>query len=111
MTVILFVRRHPSETAGLMWQPEILPIEYAIATITSPKARAVATKSPHVAPATPHAAKTKTKVPINSAADFLKSVLIFPPFFIFNTHFITQKKSCQTNKKEERLFLFVIKLY
>ena len=27
-------------TAGLMWHPETLPIEYAIATITSPNARA-----------------------------------------------------------------------
>ena len=29
------------ETAGLMWQPETLPMEYAMATITRPKASAV----------------------------------------------------------------------
>ena len=29
------------ETAGLMWQPEMLPMEYAMATITRPKAAAV----------------------------------------------------------------------
>ena len=32
------------ETAGLMWQPETFPTEYAMATITSPKVSAVGTR-------------------------------------------------------------------
>ena len=55
----------------------MLPIEYAIATITSPNARAVSrypvpfsAEQPTTA-AVPHAKNTRTNVPMNSATYFL----------------------------------------
>lgn len=53
-----------------MWQPEILPMEYAIATMTKPKANDVPTKSPLVKAATPQATKTRVNVPMHSATAF-----------------------------------------
>lgn len=69
------------ETAGFTWQPEIFPIEYAIATITKPKDKAIPT---YPAPkplvmALPQPKKTKKAVPINSAKNFFikTSILSF----------------------------------
>src|SRR6476646_8485312 len=74
-------------TAGLMWQPEILPIEYTIATTASPKAVEMAsssapvkgappvppraTNSPGTAPAPTN---TSTAVPRASAPSFCANV-------------------------------------
>ena len=70
------------DTAGLMWHPETLPTEYAIATMTRPKARAVRMYPPKfavlhdVTTAVPQPKKTSTKVPIISAMYFLKESII-----------------------------------
>ena len=60
-----------------MWQPETFPIEYAIATIVSPNASAVATYAPlasaplqPVIAATPQPTNVRTNVPISSAKYF-----------------------------------------
>src|ERR1700704_1046868 len=64
----------PSVTAGLMWQPEIGPTANAMASKERPNAMATPTL-PTFAPAITAVvspAKTRTKVPNNSAAYFIR---------------------------------------
>ena len=67
LTDILFVIKHARDTAGLIWQPEILPINKDMITITSPNVREVTNKEPPVTAATPQAKNTNTNVPMASA--------------------------------------------
>ena len=63
----------PSDTAGLMWQPDTLPMTNAIATMDRPNASAMPT-GPSAAPpiaALPQPNRVSTKVPSVSAAYFL----------------------------------------
>ena len=79
---ILPASRHPSDTAGLIWHPDILPMLYAIATITRPKANAVKiyplpdAESQPTSIAVPQPKVTSTAVPISSAMYFF---MFFPP--------------------------------
>jgi hypothetical protein len=65
-----------------MWQPEIFPTQYAIPTITRPKAKAVriyplpAAALQPTSIAVPQPRITRTIVPINSAIYFLIESII-----------------------------------
>src|SRR5260370_4320782 len=66
---IFFASRTPSVTAGLMWQPDMGPMAYAIASSAKPNASATP-KNPMWLPARtalPTPPNTNTKVPTNSA--------------------------------------------
>src|SRR5258708_28179881 len=69
--------RHPKVTAGLIWQPEIGPRVKAMAIRTNPKARATPRMPtwPPVMLAVVSPANTSTKVPNNSAAYFIDTIL------------------------------------
>ena len=69
----------PNVTAGLMWQPEMFPMVYAIATTDNPNANAtpiVPTPAPTVSAAPPantalpHPISTRIIVPMSSATYF-----------------------------------------
>ena len=71
----------PRLTAGLMWQPEIGPMPYAIAISAKPKAKAMpSTPMPLGWPilpaitAAPQPKNTRVKVPMNSAKYFRMSI-------------------------------------
>ena len=69
------LKRQPKVMAGLMWQPLIPPMVYAIATTAKPKAIAVPTTDAGSTPqlrltAVPQPISTKTIVPIISAKYF-----------------------------------------
>src|SRR5215213_3435592 len=74
-----------TETAGLMWQPEIGPTAYAIAVTARPNANAMPTMFTAVAPvppvpivAAPQPTSTSTAVP-NASARYLRAApFIFP---------------------------------
>ena len=79
------LRRQPKVIAGLMWQPLVPPIVYAIATTAKPKASAVPTTvdakagSFEVQPkltAAPQPIRTKTMVPNISAKYFFIRIII-----------------------------------
>jgi hypothetical protein len=81
------LNKQPSVIAGLMWQPLIPPIVYAIATTAKPKAIAVPTTDAGSTPqlrltAVPHPISTNTIVPIISAKYFFMFVN-----FSVNKHF------------------------
>src|SRR5262249_32017618 len=75
-------------TAGLMWQPEIGPIAYAIAVTARPKAKALGRRPPGAALTQPPIAtdpqpiSTRTAVPIASARYFLSASLIVSPVLL-----------------------------
>ena len=102
------LRKTPRETAGLIWQPEILPMLYAMATMVNPNARAVSkyplplAASHPTSIAVPHPRVTRTDVPINSATYFFMvstlpsiyfSVIIFLFYSIAN-HAMENMNSC-----------------
>src|SRR6476620_11871794 len=64
----------PRVTAGLIWQPEIGPIANAMANRESPNAMATPTLPtfPPAMTAVVNPAKTRTNVPNNSAAYFMR---------------------------------------
>src|SRR6185437_3715723 len=64
----------PIVTAGLMWQPEIGPMANAMASRESPNARATPTLPtfPPAITAVVNPANTRTNVPNNSAAYFMR---------------------------------------
>src|SRR6185437_8952285 len=64
----------PKVTAGLMWQPEIGPTANAMASRESPKAKATPTLPtfPPAITAVVNPANTRTNVPNNSAAYFMR---------------------------------------
>ncbi len=81
LALILPEKKAPSVMAGLIWQPEIPPMVYAIATTDKPKAKAVPITVPALATSaqfdeqfrlttTPQPITTSTMVPIISAKYF-----------------------------------------
>lgn len=77
--------RHPNVMAGLMWQPDIPPIAYAMATTDKPNARAVPiTVAARLGSddvhdkltAVPQPIRTRTMVPTISAMYFFMSLLL-----------------------------------
>jgi hypothetical protein len=76
LPLIRFDNHTPNVIAGLIWQPEIPPIVYAIPTTAKPKAKAVPTTDAVSTPqlkltAVPQPIRTRTIVPTISAKYFL----------------------------------------
>ena len=69
----------PMVIAGLMWQPDTRPMQYAIAITERPKARAVPTTPAGVSQptttVTPQPTRVRTMVPIRSATYFATDVV------------------------------------
>jgi hypothetical protein len=75
------LRKTPRVIAGLIWQPEIPPIAYAMATTERPKAIAVPTTDAVSTPqfrltAAPHPKNVSTNVPTISAKYFFITFLV-----------------------------------